>query len=413
MEKTLTPPERKLKRKKRRRIILLSIIAALVIFRLILPYIVLNYVNKTLANIDQYYGHVEDIDLALIRGAYMINDIKIEKKDSLGHPDSIPFFTSPKIDLSIEWKAIFKGRIVGEIYVENPVLNFVNGKHKGEDVKQDTADFRKVIKDLMPLTVNHFEISDGQIHYMDKFSSPQLDVSLKEIQAVAANLSNVNDSAKLLPARLEATGNAYDGHFELNVDFDALSRVPTFDMNATIRGVNMVKLNDFFKAYGNFDLKKGNFGLYAEAAAKDSKFSGYVKPVIKDLDIVQFDKEEGNVGQILYEALIGSVAEIFQNQRKEQLASKIPFEGRFDDPNVNLWDAISYVLRNAFVRALRPSIDNTINIGAVGNTEKHETFLQKVFGKKDKDGDGVNDNKEARLERREERKEKQDKKQSP
>jgi len=407
---TLTPEQRKLKRKKRRRIILLSVIAALVIFRLILPYIVLNYVNKTLANIDQYYGHVEDIDIALIRGAYVINDIKIEKKDSLGHLDTIPFFTSPEIDLSVEWKAIFKGSIVGEIYVENPVLNFVNGKHKDENVKQDTADFREVINKLMPLTVNHFEISDGQVHYIDQASSPKLDISIKDIRAVATNLSNVNDSAKLLPARLEATGKAYDGDFELNVNFDALNKVPTFDMNATITHVNMVLLNDFFKAYGKFDLKKGNFGLYAEFAAKDSKFSGYVKPLIKDLDIVQFEKEEGDFGQILYEALIGSVAEILQNQRKEQLATKIPIEGRFDGPNINLWDAISYVLRNAFVEALRPSIDNTINIGKVGQTDQDKTFLQKVFGKKDTDGDGKNDNKEAREKRREERREKRNEK---
>jgi len=408
MEKTtLSPEQKKLKRKRRRRIILLSIIAILVIARLILPYVVLKYVNKTLADIDQYYGHVEDIDIALIRGAYIINNIKIEKKDSLtGKLDSIPFFSSPEIDLSVEWKAIFKGKIVGEIYVEDPVLNFVNGKHEGEDVKQDTADFRKVIRDLMPLTVNHFEIANGQIHYIDKFSNPQIDVSLKDIRAVATNLSNVNDSAKLLPARLEATGSAYDGHFALNVNFDALNKVPTFDMNATITSVNMVKLNDFFKAYGNFDLKKGNFGLYTEFAAKESKFSGYVKPIIKVLDIVQFNEEEGNALQILYESVIASAAEIFQNQRKGQFATKIPIEGRFDNPNLNLWDALSYVLRNAFIQALRPSIDNTINIGKVGETEKDRTFLQKVFGKRDTDGDGVSDNKEARQKRREDRKEK-------
>jgi hypothetical protein len=211
-----------------------------------------------------------------------------------------------------------------------------------------------------------------------------VDISLKNLNVKADNLSNANDSSKVLPAGLVATAEAYDGKMELNVDFNALEKQPTFDLNARVSNVNMVYLNDFFKAYGNFDLKKGNFGLYAEFAAKDGAFNGYVKPVIKDLDIVQWNKEEGNTVQILWETVVGSVAEIFQNQRKDQLATKLPIEGRFDKPNTGLWTAISYVLRNAFVFALRPSIDNTIDIGKVEPAAKKKTFLQKVFGKKDK-----------------------------
>ena len=125
---TSDPALKKARRNKRRWIIFISIIAVLIIIRLILPFIVLKYVNKTLANLKDYYGHVEDIDIALIRGAYQINDIKITKKDSSSQKlDSIPFFTAREIDLSVEWKAIFKGSVVGEIFVEDPVLNFVKG----------------------------------------------------------------------------------------------------------------------------------------------------------------------------------------------------------------------------------------------------------------------------------------------
>lgn len=60
---------------KKRYIIPVSIIVALIIFRLFLPLIVKNYVNKTLNNIPGYSGHVEDIDLALWRGAYTIDGL--------------------------------------------------------------------------------------------------------------------------------------------------------------------------------------------------------------------------------------------------------------------------------------------------------------------------------------------------
>ncbi|MEO6302660.1 MAG: DUF748 domain-containing protein [Bacteroidia bacterium] len=383
---SVTSPDQKGKKhkKKRLRIILASIIVLLIIFRLFLPYIVLHYVNKKLSTIKEYYGHVEDIDIALIRGAYIINDIKLDKiGNEQGKSDTVPFFKASAIDLSVQWKAIFKRRIVGEIYVEDPVINFVKGKHKEEDAKADTADFRRIIKDLMPLTINHFEITNGEIHYVDPFSAPKLDIALKELKIVAANLSNVNDSNKVLPANAIANGKAYDGTFHLNVNFDALQEVPTFDMNAEIKHVNLVLLNDFLQAYANFEVTKGNFGVYTEFAGKEGGFGGYVKPVIKDFKV----KKEGTFNEKFYETIIGASAALLKNHHTKEIATKVDIKGRFDDPTINLWRAVSFVLRNAFIQALKPTIDNTININKLDEA-KDKTFLEKIFGtgkdKKDK-----------------------------
>ncbi len=372
-------------RKKKLRFILISFLMLLIVFRIFLPFIVLHYVNKKLSAIKEYYGHVEDIDIALFRGAYVINNMKLVKIGNYqGTKDTIPFFKSPVIDLSVQWKAIFKGSLVGEIYVEDPVLNFVKGKHKNEDTRADTADFRKLIKDLMPLTVNHFEISNGQIHYIDQFSSPKVDIALKDLSIVAVNLSNVNDSNKILPAHAKVTGKAYDGNFKMDVDFDALQTNPTFDMSAEITHMNLVLLNSFLKAYGNFEVKKGDFNIYTEFAGKEGGFGGYVKPIIKDFEV----KKGGNFKDELWEIIIGSSAALLKNNHAKQIATKVDILGRFDDPTINLWRAISFVLRNAFVRALKPEIDNTININKL-NDAKDKTFLEKLFGsgkhKKSKD----------------------------
>src|SRR5690349_4962440 len=94
--------------------IFLVIVGVLVIARLILPYVVLHYTNKTLASMDGYYGHIDDIDIALIRGAYRIDSIYINKHDSATQKQT-PFFSARAIDLSVEWKALFHGSIVGEL----------------------------------------------------------------------------------------------------------------------------------------------------------------------------------------------------------------------------------------------------------------------------------------------------------
>ena len=86
--------------RKRLVIILGSVLILLIAVRMALPYILLKLVNKELQNIPGYTGHVDDIDVALIRGAYKIKMIKLEKT---GGKIPVPFFSAPLIDLSLQW----------------------------------------------------------------------------------------------------------------------------------------------------------------------------------------------------------------------------------------------------------------------------------------------------------------------
>src|SRR6185369_10545173 len=109
--------------RKRKHIILWSIIVALIIFRLFLPLIVKNYVNKVLNRIPGYHGWVDDIDISLIRGAYVINGLHLFKNG-----DKKPMLDLKKTDISIEWKSLFKGRVVSEVNILRAKVSFyVNG----------------------------------------------------------------------------------------------------------------------------------------------------------------------------------------------------------------------------------------------------------------------------------------------
>src|SRR5688572_8394556 len=99
----------KLTKKERKAILLRLGIAAIVliiVLRLILPFWVLDFVNKRLSNISGYFGHVDDIDISLYRGAYTVNAIYINKVNSKSGKQT-PFFASPIVDISIEWKSLF------------------------------------------------------------------------------------------------------------------------------------------------------------------------------------------------------------------------------------------------------------------------------------------------------------------
>jgi len=252
-------------------------------------------------------------------------------------------------------------------------------------LKKDSSTFKKIGDDFMPLQLNRLEIKNGKIQYIDEYSKPKVDISLTNAYVLGKNLKNSYDSSALLPASIEARADVYEGKLTFNMKLNPLAEEPTFDMNTELKNTNLVKLNDFFQAYAKIDVNKGTFGLYAEAAGKNGKFTGYVKPLIKNLDVVGKEDRNDNILQKLWENIAGSVAQIFKNQRKDQVATKIPFEGNIKDPNSSIWYTISELLTNAFIRAIQPSIDHQISIASVDiKKEEKPTFLQKIFGKKDK-----------------------------
>nr|WP_295928850.1 DUF748 domain-containing protein [uncultured Dyadobacter sp.] len=370
-------------RKRRTAKILIAVLVLIVTVRLILPYVILHFANRSLENMNGYYGHINDIDLAIIRGAYKIDSIYINKEDTVTHKQT-PFFASRVIDLSVEWKALFKGSIVGELVLQRPYLLFTKDKVEPKEVVKDSADFRQILDKFMPLSINRCELRNGVIQYKDFGSSPNVDIAMTNLHLLAQNLRNSYDSSAVLPASIHATADIYEGKLRFDARLNPLADAPTFDMSAELNNTNLVKLNDFFQAYAKIDVNKGRFGLYTEVAAKDEAFTGYVKPLIKDLDVLGKEDRKDNLFQKLWEAIAGGAGKLFENKSKEQVATKIPFKGRLDDPKTNIWLAITNILQNAFIHALQPSIDNEISLASVEEEKKEKkTFLQKIFSKDD------------------------------
>lgn len=367
---------------------ILIIIAVLVIIRLILPYLVLQYANQQLSEMKGYYGQVKDIDLSLYRGAYQLDSLFIHKQDSASG-ELTEFFDVERIDLSIEWRSLFNGHLVGELQFHSPRLIFTKDKAELDEVARDTNDFRKILRDFMPFKVNRFEVEDGTIHYVDETSQPKVDLYLEDAYILAKNLKNTEEQGEELPATAIARAKMCGGSLDLDLKLNALAEYPHFDLNAEIEGAQLPEMNAFFKAYGNFDVSQGTFGLYTELAAADQRFKGYVKPVIKELKVVGLEDQSDSWWQRTKESIVDLAGKILENPSADQVASKIPLEGQFDNPDISTLEAVWELLKNAFVKALQPSIDHEINIQSPVTTEEPEEkkgFFERLFsGSKDED----------------------------
>jgi hypothetical protein len=236
----------------------------------------------------------------------------------------------------------------------------------------------------MPLRVDRVEAHEGELVYRDPKSRPPVDVRMTSLEALATNLRNSYDSTALLPSSIAASADMYGGRMVFNMKLDPLSEQPLFDMNAELVNMDLVKVNDFFKAYANVDVNKGTFGMYTELATRQGDFTGYVKPVLKDLDVLGPEDRKESVLHKMWEALVGTVAEVLTNPKEEQVATKVKFSGKLSKPQLSTWYAVIDLLRNAFIRAITPAIDNEVNIGTVSAHPEKEGLLKRLFGGDDK-----------------------------
>ena len=353
-------PRHRIWRFLKRNLQLLIILGVLLIaVRLSLPFLVKWYVNKTLDEMPDYDGQIGDVHLALWRGAYAIKSVNIVKTDG---DVPVPFFSSGRVEFSVEWKALFDGSLVAEIDFRDPVINFVNGP--SEETSQVGVDkpWLDVIKKLFPLDINRFEVHNGSVHYRDFHSSPKIDLELDRIHMLATNLTNSKKLSKTLVANIAVTGRAFEeGDFEVSTRLDPSTDKPTFDLNMKMTPVSLTKLNEFSHAYAAFDFEKGTMAVAAELACEDGDLKGYVKPVLDGIAIIDV-KDVKNPVKLVWESLVAGVTRLFRNQPNNRLATKIPISGTFSDPKIGVFPTLGNILKNEFIRVFKGDVENIIDL---------------------------------------------------
>ncbi len=353
-------------------LVVLAVVLLGVIARLVAPHYILQYVNRTLDGLDGYSGHVADVDLQIWRGAYSIEGVRITKD---GAEKPIPFVSARRIDISVQWAALLDGSIVGELDLFDPSLNMVADKRsepKAEDQREKREAAKAVkgesswqtqVKDLVPLKINRIGIHDGAVHYRDPFAEPKVDVYVKQLNGRVTNLTNSEELSESLAADASFEGVAMgSGKLKIDGRIDPYQQLPTFHLTAQLEALEIKELNDFLRAYVNVDAEAGTLSVYTEADAAKGRFNGYVKPLVRDLRIIDWRKESEGPLHKVWEALVEGVTELFENHREEQVATRIPFSGKVQQPDADVPTTVIYVLRNAFIRALSSGLDQKLGL---------------------------------------------------
>lgn len=341
-----------------------AVVLVLVAARVAAPFVVRDQINDRLQSIPGYAGNVERVGIHLLRGAYSLHGVAIFREEGkVRHP----FFAATGIDFSVAWRELFRGKIVSDIVVENPQLTFVKGPTEITSTTDADKRWQAVVQDIFPIDITYFEMKDGAIRYVDSTRQPNVDVFIKNLRVVGTGLRNrVDESEKGFPAEIVAEGDSLGGgKLQLVLDAEPLAAQPHFELKFKVDQVNLPALNESLRAYANVDVGSGVFQLAGEMAGKDGGFRGYIKPFFQDLDFRSIEDKEKGIGGRLWERVVAGLAWLVKNKPRDQVATRIPFQGRFGDPQVGLWRTVMNLFRHGFIQAFNPTVEGSVHAGNV------------------------------------------------
>ena len=177
------------------------------------------------------------------------------------------------------------------------------------------------------------------------------------VNASIYNLTNVVDKEGKRDARFEGKALLL-GHapLETTATFDPLSNFEDFEFRLRAKDIELKSMNDFASAYGKFDFNAGHGDVVIEAKAKKAQVNGYIKPLLRDVEVFNWQQDVENKNKEHFPLGLGGPGRRHGNRaeepgRKTSSPPSVELSGNVHQQDISAFEAFLQILRNGFVQA--------------------------------------------------------------
>jgi hypothetical protein len=216
----------------------------------------------------------------------------------------------------------------------------------------ETIDLGAVLRKVTPLDVDHIDIVDGQVAFIDTSRRERPELWLHDLELSVENLTTRLHLTEGLPVLLTASATvANGGTLSLFVTVDPFEEGLTFSGRVALLGLRTADLYRFIEPATDLQAPEGTVDMFIEFDCRNGELTGGVKPVLKNVKIRPDDKGPFTV----LKAWIADAAVKLVSDRvpgRNAVTTVVPIRGTLTGPDVQVWPAIFGVMRNAFVQGL-------------------------------------------------------------
>lgn len=169
-----------------------------------------------------YSARIENVDFHVFGGSLDVEGMQIVQD---AHPDP-PVALFPRLNASLQWKALLFGRLVADFQLDHPVLRIdlrQLTEESRDEVDVDDRGWQDAIEAIYPFKVNELRINGGEMVYVD--TDPDRPLHLRRVNVVARNLRNVRAPGRKYPSDVHLDAIVFDrGGLLITGNADFLAR---------------------------------------------------------------------------------------------------------------------------------------------------------------------------------------------
>ncbi|WP_286268624.1 DUF748 domain-containing protein [Thalassotalea hakodatensis] len=352
---------------KKSNIAVYCLIALCLIFalRVVAPDIIKYSINQKLANTKGIKGHIDDIDLALFRGAYQIQGLELYLQPNI---KTTPTISADEIDISMLWSALFKGVVVAKVHINSTTFSFVDEpkeQNKIDPKAKQPDTWLTLINFASPINIDEIRISETKIRLLNEIEGQQQAHYVSNIFGIVTNITNSSELSGSSVANFHLTGDLMgQAQVQLKGFINPETVDPTFDINFSMKKLPVDKIAGLIEVYTPIDIEQGTVDAAIELYTLNGKVNGYMKAGIYNPNIFTWREDivKDNDGLFtgIYEGIIDGLAAIFESDEKGLVAFKVPIEGTINDTEISKWDAFTSLLYHAFINEYDLKVENTV-----------------------------------------------------
>jgi len=344
--------------KKKKIIIPVVLLAILVTLRLALEPIIHKRLNAYLLSFSPALAfHIEDLDLNIIKGGYTFEGVKGALKSN-----NKDFLTVERIYVSIAWREIFDGKVVTDIDVSNFDFSFNDTvKEAFTSVPEKKKNATEVRDTLFPVKIERVRVSEGKIT-MDDY--PSLEDNKKfHVSKIRGEINNLTPDSGRPFSPFDLEGTIFQSNvLKLSGNLKTLDKPISWDIDTELHDFNLLEANKFLRRKVPLTFTKGKLDLFAEAKSEKGKVEGYVKPFMKDADIMNTKEDLEGSKHWMVEVLTALGNLLLRTSDTKTVATKIPFSFDKEGMHVDSGEALNKALEHGFKEKLTPEIENVYNL---------------------------------------------------
>ncbi|KYG63638.1 hypothetical protein AZI86_12465 [Bdellovibrio bacteriovorus] len=352
---------------KKFRISLGIIVVLLIALRVALPEIIKKQLNDFLANFSQVYSfHVADVDLSILRGAYRLEGVegRLKKVDQ-------DFLKIEYVDISVSWRDLFRGHLRTDIFGQG--VEFKGTQAFLQAIKDQSAASKKDAQELgnkvFPLRISRIDLRNSKATIEDVNGIPE-ELRLR-LTNIDGRVSNVTATEREPNSFINLRAVLQDSATAVIVgEVDQKQAPAEYLFSLEMKGLDLISLNPFLQRRVPLTFKKGQGDVYAEIKGENGNLYGYVKPFVKDVEMMG---DEGDFKGIKHWSL--EVATAFSNfilksPRDKSVATKFNFSYEADQFNWNLGEVLGKAFSHGFGEGLQPGLDDQFHMKTKAPIEK-------------------------------------------